>query len=107
MSGLGEMGNLLKQAQELQRQLDRLKNELKTKGVVGSAGGGVVKVELSGDRREVRHVEVAAELLKNADPTLLAELVQAAVQDALSRAGDLERESIGRVTGGLQLPGFF
>ena len=63
MSGLGEMGNLLKQAQEMQRQLDRVRGELHTKTVEGSAGGGVVRVSLSGDRHEVKEVFISPEVL--------------------------------------------
>ena len=107
MSGLGEMGNLLKQAQEMQRQIDRVKTELKTKTVEGHAGGGVVRVEISADRQEVRSTFVDPEVLEGKDPKLVEDLLQSAVQDALRRAGEVEREALGRVTGGMHLPGLF
>lgn len=107
MSGLGEMGNLLRQAQEMQRQIDRMRGELRGRTVTGNAGGGVVRVEISADRHEVKKVEISPDLLKSNDAKLLEDLVQGALQDGLRRASELERESFGRITGGLQLPGFF
>ena len=107
MSGLGEMGNLLRQAQEMQRQIDRMRSELRGRTVTGIAGGGVVRVELTADRHEVKKVEISPEALRSGDPTLVADLVASAFQDGLKRASDIERESFGRITGGLQLPGLF
>lgn len=107
MSGLGDMGNLLKQAQEMQRQLDRVRAELRRRTVEGHAGGGVVRVEVSADRQEVRRVHVAPEVLRSNDPKLLEDLLVGAFQDALRRAADEEREAMGQVTGGMHLPGLF
>ena len=107
MSGFGEMGNLLKQAQEMQRQVDRVRNELKERVIEGRAGGGVVRVEVSADRHEVKGVHVSPDVMKSADAKLIEDLVQGALQDALRRAEEVEREAIGRVTGGMHLPGLF
>ena len=103
MSGLGEMGNLLKQAQEMQRQLDAVRAELRTRSVEGSAGGGAVRVTVSADRHEVRGVHIAPGA--PADPRALEEAIASAVRDALRRAAEAEREAIGRITGGMNLPG--
>jgi len=103
MSGLGEMGNLLKQAQEMQRQLDAVRAELRAKTVEGLAAGGAVRIELSGDRHDVRSVRLGP--AAPSDPRQLEEALQAALRDALRRAGDVEREAIGRITGGMHLPG--
>jgi DNA-binding YbaB/EbfC family protein len=107
MSGLGDMGNLLKQAQEMQRQVDRVRTELRTQVVEGQAGGGAVRVELSSDRHEVKSVHVSPDVVASSDPKLLEDLLVGALQDALRRAEDAEREAIGRVTGGMHLPGLF
>jgi DNA-binding YbaB/EbfC family protein len=107
MSGLGEMGHLLKQAQEMQRQLDRVREELRPREIEGQAGGGVVRVKISADRHEVRGVSIAPEVLAERDAVLAADLVQAALRDALRRAVEVEKEAIGRVTGGMNLPGLF
>ena len=107
MSGLGDMGNLLKQAQEMQRQIDRVKNELRSRVVTGRAGGGLVRVEISADRLDVKGVEIAVEIHESHRPEELNELVVTALQDALRQARDIEKDSIGQVTGGMQLPGLF
>jgi DNA-binding YbaB/EbfC family protein len=104
MSGaFGDMGNLLKQAQEMQRELDRAREELRSARVEGSAGGGVVRVECSGDG-QVLSVRIAPEAAQG-DVALLEDLVLAAARDAIARAGALREERLGRVTGGLNLPG--
>ena len=103
MSGLGEMGNLLKQAQEMQRQLDAARAELRARSVEGSAAGGLVRVVLSADRHEVRGVQLAPGA--PAEARVLEEAVADAVRDALRRAAEAEREAIGRITGGMNLPG--
>ncbi len=103
MSGLGEMGNLLKQAQEMQRQLDAVRAELRTRVVEGIAAGGAVRIEVTADRREVRGVRISSGAFP--DPRQLEEAVQSALREALRRAEDIEREALGRVTGGMHLPG--
>jgi len=99
------MGNLLKQAQEMQKQIDRVRQELREKTVAGQAGA--VRIEVSADREEVKGVEIAPEMLRASSPDELAELVKVAMQDAMRRAKETEREAIGRVTGGMNLPGLF
>lgn len=103
MSGLGEMGNLLKQAQEMQRQLDAVRAELRTRAVDGMAAGGLVRVTLSADRHEVRAVHIAPGA--PSDPRALEEAIASALRDALRRATEAERDAIGRITGGMNLPG--
>ena len=105
MSGLGEMGHLLKQAQEMQRQLDRVREELRSHPVEGQAGGGVVRVQVSADRQEVMAVHVSPDVLKEQDASLVEDLVQAALKDALQRATEVEKQAIQKVTGGMNLPG--
>lgn len=107
MSGLGDMGNLLKQAQEMQRQVDRVKTQLRTSVVEGQSGGGAVRVELTSDRHEVKAVHVAPEVVSGGDSKLLEDLLVGALQDALRRAEESEKDAIGRVTGGMHLPGLF
>ena len=107
MSGLGDMGNLLKQAQEMQRQVDKVRSELRTRVVTGSSAAGDVRIDMTADRHEVKSVHVAPEFLGATNTDELAERVRSAVADALRRAEDVEREEVGRVTGGMQLPGLF
>ena len=103
MSGLGEMGNLLKQAQEMQRLLDSARAELRGRAIEGSAAGGFVRILLSADRHEVKGVHIAPGV--NLEARALEEAIAAALRDALRRASEAEKEAIGRITGGMNLPG--
>ncbi len=107
MSGLGDMGNLLKQAQEMQRQVDKVRSGLRTRVVTGSSSAGDVRVDMTADRHEVKSVHVSPDFLSTTNAEELAERIRSAVADALRRAEDVEREEVGRVTGGMQLPGLF
>lgn len=100
----GEMGNLLKQAQEMQRQLERAREQLAATVVHGSAGGGAVRVEFSGDKRLLK-VSISDEVVASADRALLEDLVVTAVRDGLGRAQRLSEDTLSKLTGGLPLPG--
>jgi DNA-binding YbaB/EbfC family protein len=105
MSGpLGDMGSLLKQAQQMQRELDKVREELKKATVRGTAGGGAVQVEVSGDKKVTR-VKIDPDLIRGGDTALIEELVLLAAKDALSKAEQLAEKGMSRITGGLQLPG--
>jgi DNA-binding YbaB/EbfC family protein len=103
MSGtFGEMGNLLKQAQQMQRELERAREELKKLRIEGRAGGDAVQVEVDGDG-----LVLAVAIRPDAalDARLLGEMVLAAVRDAQGRAAKQREERMGKVMGGLPLPG--
>jgi DNA-binding YbaB/EbfC family protein len=100
----GDMGNLLKQAQQMQRELDRAREELRTALVTGTAGGGAVRVDATGEGMIVR-VSIAPDAVAQNDAGLLEDVVLAAARDALTQAGALRQERMARVTGGLNLPG--
>ena len=93
----------LKQAQQLQRQMARVQEDLESATVEGSAGGGVVRAVVTGKMRlESIHIdpEAAAE-----DVAMLEDLVAAAVNDALERAQEMAAARMGALTGGLNIPG--
>ena len=107
MSGsFGELGSLLKQAQQMQRDLDKAREELKSTTVEGTAAGGAVRVLVTGER-QVTKVEISAETLKACDKEELEGLILAALQDGIGRASKLSEETMGKVTGGVNLPGIF
>ena len=105
-SSFGEFGSLLKQAQEMQRELDRVREELRQRTVEGTAGGGAVRVLVTGDR-QVTKIEIAPSVLEGKDPALVEDLVLSALRDGIGKASKLAEESLGRVTGGIHLPGLF
>ncbi|MCB9914405.1 MAG: YbaB/EbfC family nucleoid-associated protein [Planctomycetes bacterium] len=104
--GFGDMGNLLKQAQEMQRQMDRVREELTRATLTGTGGGGVVQARVNGDG-EVLAVEIGADVIDSGDKALVEDLVLAALRDALGQAARLRKERLSAVTGGLNLPGIF
>ncbi len=105
-NSFGEYGSLLKQAQRLQSEIDQAREQLKQTTVEGVAGGGAVRVTVTGDRMLTK-VEIAPEIMLKPDRTLLEDLVLAAVRDGLTKAAKLSEETMGRITGGVQLPGLF
>ena len=94
--------NLMRQAQQLQARLQKIQEELDTLTVEGSAGGGVVKVTMTG-KQKVESVEIAQEAVE--DVEMLQDLVTAAVNDALNRSQELAQQKLGAITGGMKIPG--
>ena len=103
MAGLGE---IMKQAQRLKAEMDRLQAEAATKTVEGSAGGGMVTVVANG-KGDLLAVKIDPEVARGEDLEMLQDLVVAAVNDALRRARELLAQEVSRLTGGLNLPGLF
>lgn len=103
---LGNMANLMKQAQQMQAQMAKLQEEAATKTVTGSAGGGMVTVTANG-ALEVVSVHIDPEALKDADAEMLQDVVLAATNEALKNARQLMAEQMKSVTGGMNIPGLF
>ncbi|NJL85789.1 MAG: YbaB/EbfC family nucleoid-associated protein [Leptolyngbyaceae cyanobacterium SM1_1_3] len=104
--GLGKMKELteaFKKAQQVQEGAKRLQEELEQMEIEGQAGGGLVKVVLSGNQ-EPRSVTITAEALSEG-AEVLSDLVTAAMQDAYSKSTATMRERMEELTGGLSLPG--
>jgi len=107
MSGsFGELGSLLKQAQKMQRDLDKAREELRNTTVEGTAGAGAVRVVVTGDR-QISAIEISQETLDTCDKEMIEDLVLAALRDGTTRAAKLADETMGKVTGGVNLPGLF
>ncbi len=107
MSGtFGDMGNLLKQAQEMHKQIEKAREELRKATVEGSAGGGAVRATVNGEGMLTR-ISVQRELAASGDPGLIEDAVLAAVRDGLAKAAALREERLSRISGGLSLPGLF
>jgi nucleoid-associated protein EbfC len=101
MAGLGD---LMKQAQRLKAEMERLQAEAALKTVEGSAGGGMVTVVANG-KGELLSVKIDPEVARGEDLDMLQDLVTAAANDALRRARELLAQEVSRLTGGLNLPG--
>jgi hypothetical protein len=97
------LGNLMKQAQRMQAEAERIQAEVATKRVEGTAGGGMVTVICNG-RGEVVEVKIDPEVAGPDELEMLQDLVVAAANEALRKARELLSQEMGRLTGGLGLP---
>ena len=105
MPGGFDMNALMKQAQQMQTEMLQAKESLKDEIVEASAGGGMVKVKMGGDLT-LREIVIDPEAIDPEEADLLAEMVQAAVNEALRAAQELENSKLGGIAGGLGgLPG--
>ncbi|GAA3529024.1 YbaB/EbfC family nucleoid-associated protein [Zobellella aerophila] len=102
MFGKGGLGNIMKQAQQMQDKMQKLQEELAKMEVVGESGAGLVKVTMTGSH-SVRRVELDDSLLED-DKELLEDLLAAAVNDAVRRVEEQNKSRMGELTGGMQLP---
>ncbi len=99
-----DVNSIMQQAQQMQAKLIEIQQELAKKNVQGSAGGGMVTVTVNG-RGEVMTVAVEKELLTPDEQEMLQDLIVAATNDGLRKAKELGRQEMGKLTGGLNLPG--
>ena len=98
------MANMMKQAQQLQSKMLKLQEELAEKTVESSSGGGMVKVIANG-RQQIVSIQIESEVVDPDDVEMLQDLVLAAVNDALSKAQEMVSGEMGKLTGGLNIPG--
>lgn len=99
----GDLGNLLKQAQQMQSKMQKAQEELARMPVVGEAGGGLVKVEMNG-RHEVRRVHLDDSVVKTEEKTMLEDLIAAAFNDGVRKIEKAARDKLSALTSGMQLP---
>lgn len=102
--GMPNMNNLMKQAQKMQRQMEKTQAELEEKEVTATAGGGVVEVVISG-KRELKSITIDPEVVDSDDVETLEDLVMAAVNEGLRQAEELANKEMAKVTGGMGMPG--
>lgn len=103
---LGNMANLVKQAQAMQAQMAKVQEEAASKTVTGTAGGGMVSVTANGGM-EIVSVVINPEAGKSGDVDMLQDLVLAASNDALKKARQMMADHMKSVTGGMNIPGLF
>jgi len=101
----GALGEMMKQAQKMQDQLKRAQEELAELEVTGEAGGGMVRIVMSG-RHDARRVQIDPSLIGQ-DKEMLEDLIVAAVNDAVRKVEHTSRERLAGLTAGLNLPGDF
>jgi DNA-binding YbaB/EbfC family protein len=99
-----DMGKMLQRMQKLQADVARLQEELRERLVEATAGGGAVRVEVTG-AQELRSITLKPEVVDPGDVEMLQDLIVAAVNEGLKRSQELVREEMLRLTGGAGLPG--
>lgn len=97
-------GNMMAKLAKVQEQMAKTQEELKSERVSVTAGGGAVKVVISGAQR-VQSVEISAELLASGDAEVIGDILVAAVNEAIEKSQILAAERLQEATGGLGLPG--
>lgn len=106
MGGGMNMQNMMQQAQKMQQRMAALQAEIEEREVEATAGGGVVKVIVSG-KKVVKSIEIAPEVVDPDDIEMLQDLVIAAVNEAIEKADAMMQEEMGKITGGMNLGGLF
>ena len=96
----GNMNNLMKQAQRMQRQMEESQKELETKEFTAKAGGGAVEVTVTG-AREVTKVIIDKDAVDPEETEMLQDMIMVAVNDALHQAEEAHSAIMGKMTGGL------
>lgn len=94
----------MKMIQQMQNRMMKIQQELEETVVEGTAGGGVVKVEVNG-QRSMQSIKIDPSAVDPEDVEMLEDLVVAAVQDAMERASKLAEDKMGALTGGMKIPG--
>jgi hypothetical protein len=100
----GMFGEMMRQAKKMQQEMLKIQEEVKKKTVEASSGGGMVNVTANG-AMEIVSIKIEREVVNPDDIEMLQDLVAAATNEALRRAQEMVSEEMGKVTGGLNIPG--
>ncbi|MFD1205734.1 MULTISPECIES: YbaB/EbfC family nucleoid-associated protein [Sporosarcina] len=106
MRGMGNMQGMMKQMQKMQKKMAEAQEELGEKRLEGAAGGGMVKVIVSG-HKEVLEVAIDPSVVDPEDVEMLQDLIVIATNEAMGKAEELTNSTMGQFTKGLNLPGMF
>jgi nucleoid-associated protein EbfC len=103
---MNNMNQMMKQVKKMQEQMMKAQEELGTKTIEGTAGGGVVTVSVNGHKK-LLDIKIKPEAVDPEDIEMLQDLVLTAVNDALTKADELANTDMGKYTGGMKIPGLF
>ena len=102
--GGGNMNNMMKQVQKMQQDMAKLQEELEEREVEATAGGGAVKVVATG-KKTILSIKIDPEVIDEDDIEMLEDLVLAAVNEAIVKAEEMVNSEMGKITGGMNIPG--
>jgi len=100
------LGNMMRQAQMMQQKMARLQEELVGKEVEAAAGGGMVSARVNG-KQQLLEIKIDPAAVDPDDVEMLQDLVVAAVNEAIKKSQELAQQEMGKITGGMNLPGLF
>lgn len=106
LGGMGNIGNMMKQAQKIQERLVKIQGELAGKTVEASSGGGMVTVVVNGSQ-ELVSIKIDPEVINPEEVDMLEDLVVAAVNEGLRKVREMMNEEMSKITGGIKIPGLF
>ncbi len=102
----GGMGNLFKQAQQMQQKMVKMQEELAQRTVEASVGGGMVSVTVNG-KNELLRLKIEPQVVDPDDIEMLEDLVLAGVNEALRKSQEMISDEMSKLTGGMKIPGLF
>ncbi len=102
----GNMNNMMKQVQKMQANMEKMQQEIEEKEFEASAGGGAVTVKVNG-KKELVDIVLKEEIVDPDDVEMLQDLIMAAVNEALRVAEETASKEMGKLTGGMNIPGLF
>lgn len=102
----GNMANMMKKVQKLQADMAKLQEELKTRTLDSTAGGGAIKVVVNGEKQIVS-VKIDPAAVDPEDIEMLEDMIMAAMNEALKKVDDMMAQEMGKLTGGMKIPGMF
>ncbi|MBQ6998672.1 MAG: YbaB/EbfC family nucleoid-associated protein [Clostridia bacterium] len=106
MGGMGNMNNMIKQAQKMQQDMLKMQEEMEVAEFEATSGGGAVTVKVSG-KKEVTAIKINPEVVDADDVEMLEDLILVAVNDAMKKVDGASSERLGKLTGGMNIPGLF
>ena len=99
-------GSVLKQAQKMREEMEKIQSDIEEKTVESTAGGGMVEVKMNG-KKELLSIKIKPDVVDADDIETLEDLITVAVNDAIKKADDMMNEGMSAITGGLNIPGLF
>ena len=106
MPGGGNMSNMIKQAQKMQQDMLRVQEELESKTVEATVGGGSVSVVVNG-KKELVKISIQPDAVDPDDVEMLEDLIMAAVYEGMRKAEEMASAEMNKVAGGMNIPGLF
>lgn len=102
----GNMNNMMKQVQKMQKEMQRTQEEIENKEFQATSGGGVVEATVNG-KKEILRLNIKEDVIDPEEKDMLEDLIIAAINEAMNKANQYTEREMGKLTGGLNIPGLF